>query len=137
MFDSKSEETNSPKPASFKKHSAESKQQKFEDRLQMLYATFDKEDIGYLLPDQLREFINEIRLSLYLTDIDDRLFNKVFSILDSDGNGQIEYEEFVESLECVLPIIAQYGDELEKFYNQIFLDFDTNQSGEIEYFEFK
>lgn len=107
------------------------------EKLEQAFNTYDQEKLGYLTKDQLREFLNEIRQSLYLNQIDDKIFDKIFDIVDIDGNGQIEYEEFTDNIPDILPILAQDGDLLNNTKNKIFKDFDQDKKGYLSFEEFR
>ena len=96
------------------------------------FKTYDESCTGFLEKVELRHFQDDLRLSLSLTKCDNKIFNRIFKILDDDRSGTIELNEQVGKLDLVIPILCEPGEEMEKFIRIIFRDFDLDGSGYLE-----
>jgi Ca2+-binding EF-hand superfamily protein len=114
----------------------------FKKYLKNAFDSYDDDGSGSLDRDELREFINELRFSLNLLQIDNVLFDQIYSILDEDSNGTVDIgkplnpptlkrplEEFYQSMPEVLPLIAEQGQEMKNLLKKVFNDFDLSNKG--------
>ncbi|XP_060577951.1 calmodulin-alpha-like [Ruditapes philippinarum] len=63
------------------------------DQIREAFKVFDKEQKGYLTCDELRHIMTNLGERLEDEEVDEML-----SIVDADGNGLIDYEEFTQML---------------------------------------
>ncbi|KAL4238029.1 hypothetical protein ACF0H5_002740 [Mactra antiquata] len=66
------------------------------------FKVFDKDNKGFLTVDELRHIMTNLGEKLTDEEVDEML-----SIVDADGNGEIDYEEFTQML-------ADTGDDCHK-----------------------
>ncbi|XP_053380399.1 uncharacterized protein LOC123564203, partial [Mercenaria mercenaria] len=63
------------------------------DQIREAFKVFDKENKGYLTVDELRHIMTNLGERLEDEEVDEMI-----SIVDADGNNQIDYEEFTQML---------------------------------------
>lgn len=63
------------------------------DQIREAFKVFDKENKGYLTVDELRHIMTNLGERLEDEEVDEML-----SIVDADGNGLVDYEEFTQML---------------------------------------
>ncbi|WAR19457.1 CALM-like protein [Mya arenaria] len=63
------------------------------DQIREAFKVFDKDEKGYLTVDELRHIMTSLGDKLPDEEVDEML-----SIVDDDGNGIIDYEEFSQML---------------------------------------
>lgn len=93
------------------------------------FMLYDSDENGILDKTESRHFINDLRLSLSLTKSDNSIFERIFTILDTNKDGHVSYEEFVENLDKIVPILCECGEKLEIAIRRIFSSFDIDNSG--------
>lgn len=106
-------------------------------QIKLTFESYDDDKSGELDKCEMRHFQDDLRLSLSLTKCDNRIFNRIFKILDGDRSGTVEFRELVNNLDTVIPILCEPGEEMEKFIKMIFRDFDIDGSGYLEKKEIK
>lgn len=96
------------------------------------FNSYDSDNKGFLDHNQLRNFLDDIRASLLLYKTDDKIFNRIWNILDDNQDGKIQHEELLENMQEVLPIQSECGEEMENIIDKAFKDFDVDSSGFLE-----
>lgn len=104
----------------------------FNKQIRSAFAVYDQGQKGYQEFSELRTFIDAIRSNLSQHKADDAIFNRIFNILDEDGNGEIELNELFSKMEDVMPILTECGKEMEDLIRKAFYDFDIDCSGYLE-----
>ena len=129
-----------------------------EENLREVFRQFDVEKTGQITK---KVFLKEL-IKLYGEEDAKQLTNKIFGVLDLDGNGDISYNEFLTSiidskkfitndrLDKAFKLFDKDGngklsiDEIravfggdEKKWKEIIKDVDVNDDGEIDFEEFK
>lgn len=67
-----------------------------DDDLADMWIRYDKDDSGAIDPEELRLMLEDVmELTQGHRHISDQLFNMIFKDMDLDGNGTIEWEEFM------------------------------------------
>ena len=77
----------------------------FEIMLKKVFTSYDTENVGGLNPKQVRAFMNELRTCLNLTNIDNDQFKRIITILDENGDGEIDVDEFWQFVPLVFPVL--------------------------------
>lgn len=92
----------------------------FESMLKKVFNSYDTSKNGSLDPKQVRLFINELRCCLNLTCIDNTQFTRIITILDENGDGEIDVDEFWQFLPEVFPVLLEPGEEMNNLLNKVF-----------------
>lgn len=109
----------------------------FQKQIKKAFDKYDIDGSGELDHIELREFVDDLRELLNLSPSDDAIFFQILYLLDVDGNGTVELEEFYDKLGEVLPILSKPGTHMEKILRNTFKDFDLDGSGSLERNELK
>ena len=60
------------------------------------YCSFDNDGNGVLDPKEFKKFLDELRAVLNLTPCDNYIFHKVLRVVDANGDGEVDADEFME-----------------------------------------
>jgi len=63
--------------------------------------------------------------------IENEPFRRIIKILDENGDGEIDLEEFFENIPDVLPILLEPGEEMTNLLRKVFKDFDVSGSNNL------
>ena len=93
-----------------------------------LFMSIDTDGDGYLSPEELRNGLSEVcgALQLQTTDI-----KEMIKAMDTDGNGQIDFQEFITAASNREKLIN------ERSMEQLFKMFDSDGDGFIDMSELK
>lgn len=105
---------------------------KLKTQITLAFNAYDADSKGYLDSRELRSFLDDVRSSLLLHKTDDRIFKRIWKILDDNGDGMIQHEELLENMQKILPIQSECGEEMENIISKAFNDFDIDSSGFLE-----
>lgn len=97
-----------------------------------MFKIYDDDNSGYLDPEEMRKFIDELRNSMYLPVSDDEIFQKIIEILDTDGDGMIELLELLNNIETIYPLMIEPGKDAEMIIRGDFEEMDFDDSGFLE-----
>ena len=98
---------------------------------------YDSGAKGFLNKEELRYFLDEVRESIGQNKSDDDIFQRIFEILDGDGNGEIDLEELLDNIKEILPILSECDKERLKLIEKAFHDFDLDDKGFLNCKELK
>eukprot|EP00792_Barthelona_sp_PAP020_P004487 TRINITY_DN2160_c0_g2_i1.p1 TRINITY_DN2160_c0_g2~~TRINITY_DN2160_c0_g2_i1.p1 ORF type:complete len:162 (-),score=55.60 TRINITY_DN2160_c0_g2_i1:11-466(-) len=93
--------------------------------LRQLFNNFDRDGSGHIDLQEMEYLLNSISAALTKNQI-----QEIMAIADADGNGTIEFEEFVELIQTVQPTTE---DEIRKAFKIL----DQDQDGYIDLNELK
>ena len=93
------------------------------------FLKYDSTNLDSLTHDEFIGFINQLRMSLYLSNADDDTLTKMIQILDPENTNQITKQAFEEKLKKIIDLIAKPGKMTEKFIKDIFIDFNRERTG--------
>jgi Ca2+-binding EF-hand superfamily protein len=97
-----------------------------------VFKIYDDDNSGYLDPEEMRKFIDDLRHSMYLPVSDDEIFLKITEILDTDGDGMIELLELLNNIETIYPLMTEPGKDAEMMIRGDFEEMDFDDSGFLE-----
>lgn len=110
---------------------------RFEKQLKEFFKKHDPQNKRYLVKDQVRGFIDEIRTAIHLEKSDSRLASKVWVLLSKGDCLHITFQIIKEKLEDLVPLFLMPSEKMEKMITQTFNDFDVDESGFLERTELK
>ena len=84
----------------------------FVKQVEEAFKIYDADNKGYLTKDKVRIFVDDLRISMGLDKCSDRIFREIWKIIDMDGNGELEIDEFIEQRHSILPILSEPGDKM-------------------------
>jgi Ca2+-binding EF-hand superfamily protein len=106
--------------------------QNFKKEIKSIFRMYDSDGSGALDSAQTRRFLNDLRDAIYLSDIDDCQFNKVFDFLDTTRDGKISLPNLSSKLPYVYRMIQELGESMKLSLHQEFLMWDHRGSGFLE-----
>jgi O-phosphoseryl-tRNA(Cys) synthetase len=66
---------------------------------------------------------------LNLLPSDKDIQDRIVEILDENGDGEIDGDEFLQNIAEVLPVLAEPGEEMKVLLVKVFMDFDPDDHG--------
>lgn len=109
----------------------------FRKQLKVIFKIYDIDKSGELDKDEMYLVQNDLRKSLSLGGLDEKLFEKCFLIIDKNRNGAICISELLNCLELLFPQLCQPDQHVVDFIKQKFEQYDTDKSGYLERDELK
>ena len=94
--------------------------QDIKKELTSIFTLYDLYGSGALTSAETRGFLNDLRDSIYLPDIDDGLFNQVFDFLDTARDGKITLANLQSKLPQIYPMIQELGEPMKLSLKQEF-----------------
>lgn len=96
------------------------------------FTTHDPDNTGYIYQNQLINFLNKIRRSLYQSVLDDKMLELIHNCLSPNEEAMIEYKKFEKNLLKLILIQGKPGKQTEKRLKKAFYDFDTKRQGNLD-----
>lgn len=104
----------------------------FETMLKEIFNKYDADNSGAIDHKELKIFVDELRVSLNLLPCDKDIITRISKIVDENGDGEIDIEEFLMHLHRVLPILSEPGQEMCTLQKKVFKDFDIDENGYLK-----
>jgi Ca2+-binding EF-hand superfamily protein len=94
--------------------------QNFGKEIKSIFRIYDLDGSGALNSAETRFFLNDLRESIHLPEIDDGLFEKVFDFLDTPREGKITLPILKSKLPQIYPMIQELGESMRLSLQQEF-----------------
>lgn len=105
--------------------------------MKLAFNDYDSDKSGKLDKAEFRNFLNEVKASQNLPEIDQDQFVKILQLADKNDDGEIKYSEFLNNMNDILLIQSEPSDNMCKAIKKAFHDFDVDGSGYLEKNELK
>jgi Ca2+-binding EF-hand superfamily protein len=110
---------------------------RFEMQLKEFFKKHDPKKRRYLVKEEVRGFIDEIRTAIHLEISDSRVSSKVWVLLSKGDCPHITFQIIMERMIDLVPLFLMPSEKMEKMLTQTFNDFDVDESGFLERSELK
>ena len=110
---------------------------RFEMQIREYFLKHVSDHKRYLVKEEVRGFIDEIRTAIHLEKTDNRVASKVWALLSKGDVTQITFQIVMDKMEDLVPLFLMPSEKMEKMLTQTFNDFDVDESKFLERSELK